>query len=78
MKTLILILCMTFSGCAMRAPVATPATQAEHYAYRQLGQTYYVVVDDDEALQEALKAIGCGVCLPEKMGIAYQVEKVSK
>lgn len=70
---------MTFSACApKRMLVATPAIQAEHYAYRQLGQTYYVVVDDDEALQEALKAIGCGVCLPEKMGIAYQVEKVSK
>lgn len=60
----ILLMTWTMSGCAMRkAPIGIPVNRLRYgYVQTQPG-IYLIFANDDFALRDALKEIGCGPCI---------------
>lgn len=77
MKRLMCI-CLLLASCQHKAPVRLPATTGNGYVFNNDGRIFYVIAQNDEALKDAMKRMGCGVCTTEQVGTAYTIERITK
>jgi hypothetical protein len=76
-----LILSWILFGCAKRVPQAQEVRQivGEGFACTTRDEkTFNCVARDNLALDEALRAVGCGVCANEDLGTAHRIERIAK
>lgn len=71
----IFILPLLLFGCGRKAVVVPPEVTLGHgWAYRMdAPRTFHVFAESNAALQEAMKAIGCGICSLQHTGDIYEV-----
>lgn len=86
MRSLVIGFLLLF-GCARHVPtrmdtipVESTGAAAGQYAYKVSadGRSFFVIARNDDALGIAMKAMGCGVCIQEYIGEAYQIERIGK
>lgn len=78
MKRLILA-ALLLTSCAKNTPVRPPTVSGDGWAFaKNYDGSITVIADDKQALEEAMKSMGCGPCSIQNLGQAYTIERIGK